>query len=130
MINTKAKGTKAENDLIHKFWENDFACLRSAGSGSNKYPTPDIIASNNLKKLALEIKVVNSTKKYFKKKEIKELEKFSKMFGAQSWVGIKFIGNQWFFIPTSELKEKEESFMIDLISCKRIGFNFEEMITF
>ena len=126
--NKKAKGTAAENELIKLFWENKYACFRAAGSGSNQYPTPDIIAGNNLKKIALEIKVVNDTKKYFTKKEIEELENFSKIFGCESWVGIKFVGGQWFFIPTSELKITEKTYSIDLIKMKRIGFKFDEMI--
>ena len=126
--NKKAKGTEAENFLIKKFWQNDFACFRSAGSGSNSYPTPDIIAGNILKKIALEIKVINDTKKYFTKKEIEELEEFSKKFGCESWVGIKFEKGQWFFIPSLSLIEKEKTFKIDLIYMKKYGFSFEEML--
>ena len=126
--NKKQKGTIAENELIHKFWENNYAALRTAGSGSSKYPSPDLLVSNSNKVMALEIKVINSNKKYFKKKEIIELEEFSKIFGCESWVGIKFIENQWFFIPTFELKQKNESFMISLVDCKKIGFKFEDII--
>ena len=126
--NKKQKGTVAENELIHKFWENNYAALRTAGSGSSKYPSPDLLVSNSNKIMALEIKVINSNKKYFKKKEISELEEFSKIFGCESWVGIKFIENQWFFIPTFELKQKNESFMISLVDCKKIGFKFEDII--
>ena len=126
--NKKQKGTVAENELIHKFWENNYAALRTAGSGSSKYPSPDLLVSNSNKVMALEIKVINSNKKYFKKKEISELEEFSKIFGCESWVGIKFIENQWFFIPTFELKQKNESFMISLVDCKKIGFKFEDII--
>lgn len=127
--NKKAKGTIFENELIKKFWENGFACLRAAGSGSNSHPTPDVLASNSIKKIALELKVVNSNKKYFTKKEIDELKYFSSVFGCESWVGIKFIENQWFFLPTSELKEtKQENYVISLIDMKNFGFKFEEMI--
>ena len=126
--NKKKKGTLAENELIHKFWDNGYASIRSAGSGSTKHPSPDILVSNGVKKMCFEIKSVSSTKKYFKTKEIEELETFSKIFGCEAWIGIKFIQNQWFFIPTKELKEKKQSFFIDLIICKKIGFNFEDII--
>ena len=127
-INTKAKGTSAERELFHKFWDNNFATIRSAGSGSTKLPSPDLLASNGFKKIAIEIKNINDSKKYFKKKEIEELEKFSEMFGCEPWIGILFEKNQWFFIPTMLLKETENSFKIDLVSCKKIGFEFDEMI--
>ena len=126
--NKKQKGTNAERELINKFWDNKFAAIRVAGSGSTKFPAPDILAGNSLKKIALEIKVVNKTKKYFTKKEINELEIFSKKFGCESWIGIRFIERQWFFLPTSELKKTNLNFTIDLISMKRKGFTFKEMI--
>jgi holliday junction resolvase Hjr len=126
--NKKQKGTQAERELIHKFWEVGFASIRVAGSGSSKYPSPDILAGNSVKKIALEIKVINQTKKYFSKKEILELEEFSKKFGCESWVGVRFVGNQWFFMPTFELKQTDANFSIDLINMKRKGFTFEEMI--
>ena len=127
--NKKAKGTQAENELIHKFWENNWVCVRVAGSGSTQFPSPDLLASRGDKKIVMEVKVVNDTKKYFKEQEIKDLEFFALKFGTEAWVGVRFEGNQWYFIPTSELEEtKSGNYKIDLITMKRSGFTFEEMI--
>lgn len=127
--NKKAKGTNAENFLIHKFWESEWVAVRVAGSGSTKYPAPDILASCGYKKIVMEIKVTNSSKKYFSQKEILDLEFFGEKFGAESWVGIKFEENQWFFIPTNELIiSAQGNYSISLIEIKRKGFTFEEMI--
>ncbi len=127
--NKKAKGTLTENELLHTFWDNNWVCVRVAGSGSTKYPAPDILASNGFRKIVMEVKMVNETKKYFPKKEIEDLEFFAQKFGATSWIGVKFIQAQWFFIPTSELKQtKSENFAIDIITMKRKGFTFKEMI--
>ncbi len=126
--NKKAKGTAAENELIHMFWGNEWVCVRVAGSGSTQFPSPDLLASNGFKRIVMEVKVVNATKKYFPVKEIEELNFFASKFGAESWVGIKFKENQWFFIPTSELNQtKSGNFVIDVITMKRVGFNFEDM---
>ncbi len=128
--NKKAKGTAAENELIHKFWEtNQWVCVRVAGSGSTKYPAPDLLASRGDKKIVMEVKVVNDVKKYFTGQEIRDLEYFAEKFGAQSWVGVRFQENQWFFLPSSELEQtKSENYVISLIDMKRKGFTFEEMI--
>jgi len=127
--NKKAKGTAAENELIHDFWNNNWVCVRVAGSGSTQYPAPDLLASRGDKKIVMEVKVVNSVKKYFKKQEIEDLQLFATKFGAEAWVGIKFEKNQWFFIPTSELEEtKAQNYVISLIEMKRKGFSFNEMI--
>ena len=127
--NKKAKGTAAENELIHMFWEtNKWVCVRVAGSGSTQFPSPDILASRGDKKIVMEVKHVNAAKKYFTGQEIRDLQYFAQMFGAESWVGVKFEGNQWFFLPSSELDEtKSGNYVISLIDMKRKGFKFEEM---
>ena len=77
----------------------------------------------------MEVKVVNANKKYFTKKEIEDLELFAQKFGAQSWVGVRFSQNQWYFIPTSELEQtKSNNYVIDIITMKKKGFVFMEMI--
>ena len=128
--NKKAKGTAAENELIHKFWETgDWVCVRVAGSGSTKYPSPDLLASRGDKKVVMEVKVTNSAKKYFAGQEIRDLEYFAQKFGAQAWIGVKFAQNQWYFIPTSELDvTKSVNYVISLIDMKRKGFAFNEML--
>jgi len=129
-INKKAKGTAAENELIHKFWEtNGWVCVRVAGSGSTQFPSPDLLASRGDKKIVMEVKVVADVKKYFREQEIKDLEFFARKFGAEAWVGVRFDKNQWFFLPTSELEEtKAKNYVITLIDMKRKGFKFEEMV--
>lgn len=128
--NRKATGTKAENELIHKFWANDgWVCVRVAGSGSTQYPAPDLLASRGDKKIVMEVKVVSGVKKYFTGQEIRDLNYFAEKFGAEAWVGVKFEKNQWYFIPTSELEvTKSENYVISLIDMKRKGFEFEEML--
>ncbi len=126
--NKKAKGSAAENELVHKFWANEWVCVRVAGSGSSRYPSPDLLASNGDKKLVLEIKSVNDDKKYFSAEQIKDLEFFAEKFGAESWVGVCFEAHQWYFLPSKELdKTKEGNFVIDIVSMKRRGFSFEDM---
>ena len=125
----KTVGTTTENELLHLFWENNWVCVRVAGSGSTKHPAPDLLASRGDRKLVLEIKMVSSSKKYFTSKEIQELDFFAGQFGAESWVGVKFIENQWYFLPISELnKTKNNNFVCEIVDMKRRGFTFEEMI--
>lgn len=49
----KQKGTIAERELIHLFWKNNIPAVRVAGSGSMRYPSPDILAGTPLKKFAI-----------------------------------------------------------------------------
>ena len=125
----KKAGTNAENELIHKFWENGWCCVRVAGSGSTKYPAPDLLAGNSHRKIVFEIKVVSSTKKYFSNQEILDLEYFAKTFGAEAWVGVQFETKEWFFCPTTELDTtRTDNYVATLIKMKKSGFIFEEVI--
>ena len=56
-MSRKSKGINAERSLIHKFWAHNWAAIRVAGSGSSKYPSPDVLAGNNLRKLAIEFQI-------------------------------------------------------------------------
>jgi len=128
MRQNKRKGSNAERDLVKKFWEAGWAALRSAGSGSMQYPSPDIIAGYAKKKIAIEAKFTSQTTKYFTKKEISELLYFCDKFGAEPWVAVKFDKEPWFFFPIHDLKEKDKSFAITLKDAKLQGLLFEDII--
>ena len=127
-MNTKNKGSTAERELIHMFWAADWAAFRAAGSGSTRYPCPDIIAGNSLRKLALEVKYIDSTSKYFPKKEIHELRQFSHIFGCEAWIAVKFQGKGWHFFSVEDLKETNLGHSIKIKDSELKGFSFEELI--
>ncbi|MCC7574696.1 Holliday junction resolvase [Candidatus Woesearchaeota archaeon] len=126
-MSLKSKGINAERDLVHKFWEFGWACIRVAGSGSSKYPSPDLLAGNNLRKFAIETKTTSGTNQYFSKKEIIELKDFAGRFGAESWVAIKFKGCSWFFLSLEDLVETGKGFSASKSLCERRGLLFEEL---
>lgn len=128
MMKTKAKGSNAERELIHKFWQSGFAAIRSAGSGSMKYPSPDILAAKKGNILAIECKITKNLNKYFEKREINELNQVSKQFSANPYIAIKFKGNDWFFIKTCYLVEKDKSYMIDVKLAKKLGISFDNLV--
>ncbi|MBD3209391.1 Holliday junction resolvase [Candidatus Woesearchaeota archaeon] len=125
----KSRGINAERDLIHKFWSQGWAALRAAGSGSSKYPSPDIVASNNVRKLAIEAKLTTEKKKYFTGKEIQELIIFAQRFGAEAWTAIKFYHQPWYFLSTEDLEATKSSYGVTLPLAQRRGLTFEEIIT-
>lgn len=128
MINKKAKGTKAERDLLHKFWKEGWACLRSAGSGSMRHPGPDLLVGNKLRRLAIECKTCREITKYLSKEDIDQLNDFSKIFGAESWFAIKFDKLEWFFITPEDLIKTDAGFKVDIKLVKEKGLLFEELL--
>jgi len=128
-MSLKSKGINAERDLLHKFWSVDnWSAVRVAGSGSMKYPSADILASNKLRKLAIECKTSIDGCKYLPKEAVEQLKSFADIFGAEPWIAIKFKGYEWYFISLDDMLETKKSFIIDVNGAKRKGLLFEEMV--
>ncbi|MEA3431020.1 MAG: Holliday junction resolvase Hjc [Nanoarchaeota archaeon] len=128
-MSRKSKGINAERELIHLFWETKkWGAIRVAGSGSSRYPSPDIVAGNQIRKLAIECKAVKGNSKYIPKIDVEQLKKYSEIFGAEPWIGIRFNNEKWFFLSIEDLLISEKHYVInrDLIKIK--GLIFEELI--
>ena|SRR3989338_3432611 len=127
-MNRKAKGTNAERDLIHAFHKHQWSAIRVAGSGSSRYPSPDILAGNALRKLAIECKTVNNNAVYIPKSEVEQLRIFAQNFGAEPWIAVKLEKEEWVFLTLEDLKETEASFSVSVGLGKMKGLLFEEVI--
>ena len=111
-MKNKAKGSKAERELVSMLWGSNMSAVRVAGSGTSRFPCPDIIASNGNKVLAIECKSTKNDKKYFNPEQIRQLKDFSEMFGAQPLLAIKFSSN-WLFFNIDDLRETKKGLVIN-----------------
>jgi len=127
-MSVKSKGINAERDLIHKFWSENIPAVRIAGSGSSKYPSPDILAGTRTRKFAIEAKTTKEDKKYLTKEEVINLKQFSDMFGVEPLVAVKFKATEWLFLPLTEITETKKCFLIEKTTTKKKGILFEELI--
>ena len=123
--NHKAKGIRGERELIHLFNDAGWSAIRVAGSGSSQYPSPDIVAGNAARRVAIECKVTKERKKYFEKEEIEQLQFFSKRFGAEGWVGIKFPKEPWHFLRIESLESVGNSYVVSVEQAKEKGVVLE-----
>jgi Holliday junction resolvase len=128
VVNAKAKGTGAERHLIHQFWERNWAAIRVAGSGAIKYPVPDILAGNGIRRIAIEVKATSGNAQYITKEQVGGLNEFCKRYGAEAWIGVRFDNKGWYFVSTEELRETSSSFVLDLKKASAIGMTFDEML--
>jgi holliday junction resolvase Hjr len=127
-MNTKAKGTKGERELVNNFNYFDWSAIRVAGSGSSRNPSPDVLAGNGFRRIALECKVTKDNKKYLTDSEIDQLIFFSQRFGAEAWIGIKFPNFDWFFLMPEDLIKTKKSYLVSEELVKRKGLSFKELI--
>ena len=130
-MNRKAKGTKAERELLHKFWNTgDWIAMRTPASGAIKYPCPDLLVGNQRRKLAIECKATSSQRQYLRNGQIAELQQFADIFGAEPWVGVRFDNDKWYFLMLEDIKETEGSnYVITKDLAKNKGLLFEELIS-
>lgn len=125
-MSRKSKGINAERELIHLFWHKGWACIRVAGSGASRYPTPDIVAGNSKRALAVECKSSKSQYQYLEITEVNNLKKFSEMFGAEPWIGVRFNSMQWSFYRPEEMEPTKTNFVV---TRKTKGKSFSELIS-
>ncbi len=124
----KHKGSNAERELLHMFWNEGFACIRVAGSGCMPEPSCDLLAGNGILKLAIECKATKEKKKYLEKRQMSELKKFAGMFGLTPLVAIKFCRKGWWLISPDKLEDTGKCLAISLEAMEKKGISFKELI--
>lgn len=124
----KTKGSEAERELLHMFWQKGFAAIRSAGSGSMKYPGPDLIVGNKIRRLAIECKSTKKEKKYLSSYDIGQLTEFCSVFGAEPWFAVRFARKDWLFLSPEDIEKTKKGFVIDNKVAERRGLLLDELI--
>ncbi len=127
-MNKKAKGIGFEREIIHLFWDKQWAAIRVAGSGSMNYPSPDILAGNNIRKVGIECKNTSGKNVYIPKREVEELKKFCVLFGAEPWIAVKFGKGKIFFINIEDMKKTVNNFGVNESLARMKGLMFEEIV--
>lgn len=128
-MSRKSKGTRAERELIHLFWNSGWTAVRVAGSGSMQFPSPDIIAGNAARKLAIECKATKEITHYTSGEQVENLKKFCRLSGSEGWLGIRFDNMKWYFLSLEDLNETEgNNYSISIELAKRRGLSFEQLI--
>jgi holliday junction resolvase Hjr len=125
---SKAKGSNAEREIVKMLWSNGWGAIRSAGSGSMQFPSPDVLAGNKIRRLAIEVKATKEETKYFPDEEIRQLYNFADYFGAEPWFAIKFNNFGWVFINPEDLEKTKSGFSFSKNNSERKSLSFEELI--
>lgn len=126
---SKRKGSRTERELINLFHSTgQFAPLRIAGSGSTPIPAPDLIVGGKNRVFAIECKS-GKGRRDIRKEQVEELKIFSKLFGAEPWVGVRFDNMPWYFLDLKKLgKSKGKNYFVNPDLAVKKGIKFEELI--
>lgn len=102
--------------------------MRAPASGSQRNPSPDVLAGNNVRRLAIEAKLTTDKAKYFTRQEVEELTKFAAVFGAEPWLAVKFPRTPWTFFTPESAVETTKSYVVTKERAASFGITFEELI--
>ncbi|MCR4368991.1 MAG: Holliday junction resolvase Hjc [archaeon] len=96
------KGANAERELIRLFWGKGFAIARTAGSGKNALPMPDLIMLGKGRSIVIEAKAWRSKYLTIRSEQMEELFKWRDVGGAEVFVAWKYPNKGWFFIQPQD----------------------------
>lgn len=129
-MSMKSKGINAERELLHRFWQTgEWIAMRSPGSGSIRYPCPDLLVGKHDRKLAIECKATKADRQYVRQEQIGELKKFAAIFCAEPWIAVRFSKEGWYFLMLEDIQETEgNNYVITNEMAKKRGLLFEELV--
>ncbi len=127
MPSNKAKGSKAERELLSIFTEHGWRAVRVAGSGVNDDSPCDLIAAKTGRKgYTIEAKSSKKTTIYIKKQQIEDFITFSYILGLKPVIALRFNYEGWLFISPDKLKDTGKYFAISLETAKSKGQKFSQ----
>src|SRR3989338_2775186 len=131
-MSVKRKGTNAERELLHMFWAKGWPTLRSAGSGSMKYPGPDLLAGSQDKhrRVAIECKTSKTNKVYLNEHDVSQLKEFSEIFDAHPWFAVRFFRKEWLFVSIEDIDKTPTGYAIDQKKAELKGISFNELLSY
>ncbi|MFH0970902.1 MAG: Holliday junction resolvase Hjc [Candidatus Diapherotrites archaeon] len=121
------KGANAERELLQTLYEAGMAVCRAAGSGKGKdtIPTPDAIALRKGKIYAFECKAWKAGNLSISTQQMKDLEKWCALAGAELVIAWKIPRKGWRFLKKEHFKENEKSYGISTQNAHTRGKRIE-----
>ena len=126
-MSNKAKGSRAERELIKLFTENCWRAVRVAGSGVNDDSQCDLIVGKAGKEgFTIEAKSSKKSTIYISKQQIEDFILFSKIIGLKPVIALRFNYQGWLFIEPHYLKDTGKYWAVSLEIAHEKGKRFSQ----
>ena len=125
----KAKGARAERDLLDKLWSYGLAAVRIAGSGSTSHPSSDIIAGYKGRLAVIEVKTTSKEAVYIPPDEVSSMRRLADRLGGKCWFAVKFSSDRgrFYLLRMEDVRALKSGFLaIDLDVARSKGLSVEE----
>tara|TARA_Y100000310_G_C20683919_1_gene817746 strand:- start:3177 stop:3572 length:396 start_codon:yes stop_codon:yes gene_type:complete len=127
MPSNKAKGSKAERELVKLFTEHGWRAVRVAGSGIGDDSPCDLIAAKtNRKGFTIEAKSSKKSTIYITKSQIEDFITFSYILGLKPIIALRFNYEGWLFLDPKYLKDTGKYFAVSLKTARVKGKKFSQ----
>lgn len=124
-MSNKAKGSKAERELLDILTKNGWRAARVAGSGVNDNSPCDLFAAKLGKRgFVIEAKSSKKSTIYITREQISDFVLFSQMIGLNPVIALRFNREGWFFIHPNQLKDTGKYWAASLDTAKSEGRRF------
>jgi Holliday junction resolvase len=126
-MSNKAKGSKAERELLQIFTDNGWRAVRVAGSGVNDNSPCDLLAAKMGKKgHTIEAKSSKKSSIYISKQQIEDFMLFSNIIGLLPVIAVRFNREGWIFLRPEQLEDSGKNFVVSLKNAKENGLKFSQ----
>lgn len=127
MPRNKAKGSKAERELVKIFTEQGWRAVRVAGSGVGEDSPCDLLAAKTGRKgFSVECKSSKKTTIYISKSQIEDFVTFSYILGLKPVIAARFNREGWLFVSPETLKDTGKFWALSLKTAKQKGKKFSQ----
>ncbi|HLP80124.1 MAG TPA: Holliday junction resolvase Hjc [Acidobacteriota bacterium] len=127
-MSLKAKGIRAERELVHLLQARGCAAIRIAGSGCTQEPSADILAGNSVRQFAIECKSVAGDSRYITQEAVNDFLMFARQFGAEPWIAVRFARKPWRFLLCEDLHQTPKSYAVTIELAESKGLLLDELI--
>lgn len=126
-MSNKAKGSKAERELLDIFTQNGWRAIRVAGSGVNENSHCDLIAGKvGRKGYTIEAKSSKKSSIYITKEQIENFVVFSNILGLAPVIAVRFNYEGWIFLSPEQLEDTGKYWVVHLKEAKEKGLKFSQ----
>lgn len=111
----RARGYRAERELVIKLWRRGFAVMRAPASGSKvkRAMYPDVVAIKRGRVAVFEVKSRSKEETmYLDREQVKKMIEFAERAGGKAFVAIKISGRDWVFIPAERLEPTNSAYRV------------------
>lgn len=111
----RARGYRAERELVVQLWRRGFAVMRAPASGSRvrKAAYPDVVAIKNGRVAVFEVKSRSKEETiYLEREQVAKIVEFARRAGGKAYIAVRIPDRGWIFVPVEKLEQTEAGYKV------------------